>query len=287
MNAKLSIPELLILQRRSHEEKKDLFSFAIVRDPILRFISAYKSKIACDALHYGTDDARPRYVKNLLHDVLIYSAQVQIDSTRSFPFVLPKPLSQARCGAFSDTSLCCLRFHEFVDMMLLRGLLGDAIQAHNRGERNVQKHIEAKVINRHFRSQSDICRYDVLHYDEVHKMEELNNQTFRTLNDKLGNAIDDDDDDDDGTDGSGHDGVRSVMVPRSEHASAHRNDTLIAPTEEELLYAETLLQKLRVYLERDYMNEVIPKLYDYDTNKDMYIEAIHKTLVAERSSGSE
>ena len=81
-----------------------------------------------------------------------------------------------------------------------------------------------------------------------------------------------------------------ILVPfcmMLEHASAHRNDTLIAPTEEELLYAETLLQKLRVYLERDYMNEVIPKLYDYDTNKDMYIEAIHKTLVAERSSGSE
>ena len=285
VNQELSIAELQNIQRRSHElgqNGKDVFSFAIARDPILRFLSAYKSKAACDELHYATDvGTRSAYVKALLHEVLIYSAQVQIDSTRLFPFVLPNPLSAARCSASSDAATCCLRFHEFVDSILLRGLLGDAIQVHNRDESDVRKHIKLELINRHFRSQSDLCRYDALHYDEVHKMEELNNQTFRTLNDKLGNAIDNG-----GTDGSGHDGVRSVMVPKLEHASAHRNDTLSAPTEEELRYVETLLEKMRVYLERDYMsNDVLSNLYDYDTNRDMYIEAIHKILVAERSAG--
>ena len=49
VNQELSIAELQNIQRRSHElgqNGKDVFSFAIARDPILRFISAYKSKAA-------------------------------------------------------------------------------------------------------------------------------------------------------------------------------------------------------------------------------------------------
>lgn len=283
MKAELSITELEDVQHRSRhglgQKGKDLFSFAIARDPILRFISAYKSKIACDTLHYSTDAARPDMVKALLNLQRIYSKLVQIDNTRSFPFTIPKPLSMERCSLGKEK--CCLRFDEFVDTVVIRKLLNDAVEAHNRGESDARKHIKLVMINSHYRPQSDLCRYDVLHYDEVHRMEDMNNKTFRTLNDKLGNAITDG-----GAGGSGHDGVRSVMVPRMEHISSNRNDTVVVPTEEERRHAETLLQKLRVYLERDYTNEVLPKLYDYDTNKEMYILAIHEILVADRSVGS-
>lgn len=49
------------------KEEGGLYSFAIARDPIKRIISAYKSKVACDAQGFGTDRAgRRKIVKQLL-----------------------------------------------------------------------------------------------------------------------------------------------------------------------------------------------------------------------------
>ena len=48
---------------------------------------------------------------------------------------------------------------------------------------------------------------------------------------------------------------------------------------------EEILEKLRVYLDFDYSNDVIQGLYNFEENRDMYIEAVYKVLVNDRKAG--
>ena len=59
--------DLVNLFDGNHETKKDVFSFALIRDPVDRLISAWKSKVACDSNTWRTNKKdRKRYVPHLL-----------------------------------------------------------------------------------------------------------------------------------------------------------------------------------------------------------------------------
>lgn len=251
----------------------EIFSFAITRDPILRFVSAYKSKIACAKLNYGTDKSSPKFIQQLMEQTNSYYGKVSLPT--ALPLKLPRPLSPKPCNNSEGTERCCLSFHEFVNAALLVRLLRDAVDEHNSVQKDEANRLESFEINSHYRPQSELCRYDLFTYDEVHKLEELNSESFVTLNDKIGNAVD-----------GKNDGKRSMMRPKHVHISKGSSEEVRSePSDAERKVAEDLLAKLRFYLDFDYSNKVLDKLYNFEDNYDTYVQGIHEVLTADRRAG--
>ena len=284
----LSVDQLQLIQQDRQENKSEIYSVAIARDPILRFISGYKSKIVCDSVGYSSVDTRDRWlmVSYLLQSVESNYGRVKVGLKQAVPFALPKWLSSNRCESTTEHETCCLSFREYVDSILLQMLVRDAINAHNKIETRVEELIPEVNINIHFIPQSELCRYDLFKYDEVHPLEQLNSTSFLTLNDKIGNHIE-------APPAAGaakgvldKSSKRKAIFPYYMHQSkAQHKAQTEEPTREELAEAEEVLEKLRFYLDFDYSNDVIRGLYNFEENRDMYIQAVRKTLLNDHNAG--
>lgn len=284
----LSVDTLKQIQLdREKDEETDIFSFAIARDPILRFISGYKSKIVCDRVGYSGVDVRDRInmVSYILQSVETNYSKVTLK--QAFPFTLPKWLSSDRCDKTEENvkESCCLSFREYVDSILLQMLVRDAINAQNKVEGRTKQLIPTIAIDMHFIPQSELCRYDIFKYDEVHQLEQLNATSFSILNDKIGNYIEAP------REGGGaappaKTSKRTAIRPKHLHQSitTYEKETT-KPTKKELAEAEEILEKLRVFLGFDYANDVIRGLYNFEENREMYIQAVHKVLLIDHKAG--
>ena len=187
-------------------EQDGLFAFAIARDPIQRIISAYKSKVACDAQGFGTDKAgRKKIVRQLLDQV----------------------------GHNDDNYRICIRsFVEFVDLIF----------------QVFQK--PGVYLNPHFASQNGKCRYDMIRYDAIVPLEQLDEALMFELSKALQTPI--------------------AIRPFHSHSSKVGSNVTSNPPDNVENLSLSVLEKLYMIYEDDMKNNTLGGLYHIrDKNADI------------------
>ena len=251
-----------------------IFEFEFIYLHTHTYISGYKSKIACNRLQFGTDIGDRNSMVRWLLEQTHQKSQFDTDG----PDILaPSP---SRCK--TNGAECCLRYHEFVDALLDTTKKNLAIEKKNRAllEKNKSKRFAYKPIsiNLHFAPQNRKCRFDMIAYDEIHKLEELDAESFSVLDGKLGN-------------GSGLPlANRTVMIPLHLHASLSQTNKTSAEsvnTDSESLIdneikaeAEIILEKLLLVFDDDY--HTLGHIYNHEINHDKYITEIMTILSLEK-----
>ena len=153
-------------------------------------------------------------------------------------------------------------------------------------EKGHTKSMKPIPVNAHLASQTRKCRFDLIQYDEILKLEDLDSTSFVTLDSKLGNGSPPFDLFLPGSN-------RTVMEPLHLHASKavviesdiETNSTILddnhANDDGALIdEAELLLDKLLYIFDDDF--RTLGHIYDKAQHHDEYIKAIVDILAAEK-----
>ena len=260
--------------QKKEKRTKDTYAFAIVRDPVARLLSAYRSKVSCSNLGYSVDSDHDQHVKTLIFQSR--SAMPHLPS-------MQKIVDIDRCS--TAESPCCLRLEEFVETLLIIRQKVDIIDKYNsnRAGKGGNPTLPTLLLDANFDTQVSRCRFDVLDYDEIITLESLEDTSFLAINKRLGNAISATEDP------YAKSAERSVIRPSFwEHRSQKRKSSpssaqsTTSGTKKATIDATNLLTKIHRLLENDY--QALGHEYNFIESKSEYISLIASILLHERTA---